>query len=94
MVKPKDPKDMQRPNRRLGDVIRATVGCPLCRVEPDGLELRVIAYRRHSIRLECRLCALRFSVDEASLAQAIGREPSSFLNAMALTVFLRHETDP
>jgi transcription elongation factor Elf1 len=94
MVKPKAPQDMQRPNRRLGDVVRALVGCPLCRLDPEGLELRVVAYRRRSIRLECRLCGLRFSVDEETLAQAIGREPSSFTNAMALTVYNRHEADP
>jgi len=100
MAKPKAPEDMQRPNRRLGDVIRAVLGCPLCRLEAVGnkaIELKVVAYRRNTIRLRCPLCELRFSIDEATLAHAIGREPSSFLNAWALTIFNRHEgllTDP
>jgi hypothetical protein len=94
MVKPKAPADLQRPNRRLGDVIRAVLSCPLCQLMPDGnraIELKVVAYRRRSIRLRCPLCGLRFSVDEETLAQAIGREPASFLNAWALTIYTRHE---
>lgn len=87
---------MQRPNRRLGDVVRALVACPLCgpNLGPLGIEdhpVQVIAYRRNTIRLACPLCGLRFSIGQQDLIKAIDRDPKSFLNAMALTVWNRHE---
>jgi hypothetical protein len=95
-LKAKAPRDMQRPNRRFGDVIRALVSCPLCGPDlgPLGREsapVRVVAYRRNTVRLACPLWGLRFSVDRAELVAAIGRDPASFRNAMALTIDTRHE---
>jgi transcription elongation factor Elf1 len=92
MAKPKAPEQMQRPRRRFGDVIREIVGCPLCRREPGAvgtMRLRVVAYRQKTIRLECPVCELRFSVDHHNLVDAIGR--SGFRAAMATVIYTRHE---
>jgi transposase-like protein len=44
------------------------LSCPLCR---EKVELRVVAYRRRSLRIECRKCELRFSIDFGSFANAL-----------------------
>ena len=86
-----DPREMQRQNRRFGDIIRAVVGCPLCRsVEPEVLPVRVIAYRHNTVRIMCRVCELRFSVRWDDLTRAISRDPDSFLNAYAGVIYSRH----
>lgn len=78
-----------RPNRRLGEALRMTVGCPLCRVLPAfiGNTLRVVAWRSHTVRLECPKCGLRFSIDtdegEHAFSQAIRRTPDTFLEILA-----------
>jgi hypothetical protein len=102
MSKPKSLDDLQRPRRRLGDVVRGMLACPLCcpvyGINPDGrkhLELRVVAYRAHSWRLECPNCGLRFSVDPETLFEAIERpdsskRPTSFAKAMATVILNRH----
>jgi transcription elongation factor Elf1 len=95
MVKPKAPEQMQRPRRRFGDVIREIVGCPICRREPGSagyVPLRVVAYRSNTIRLECPVCELRFSVDHHNLVEAINR--SGFRAAMANGIYTRHEDGP
>ena len=54
--------------------------CPLCgavpfmgvAIPPQG-SLRVVAYRRRSVRLECRECRLRFSLDTAQVTDLLNR---------------------
>jgi hypothetical protein len=74
----------QSPHTELGDLIRRSLRCPFCRPSleavmplPSGTSkpLRIVAFRQKSIRLECRQCGLRFSIDPANLADVIvGRE--------------------
>jgi transcription elongation factor Elf1 len=78
-TKPMAPEHMQRRNRRLGDVIRAVVGCPLCRPSETEMEehpVRVIAYRRNTARIECGICELRLSMRVDALNNAISANPS------------------
>jgi hypothetical protein len=94
MVKPKAPQELKRPRRRLGDVIRALVACPLCgpdlRPGGTGVEpMKVVAYRRNTIRLECPACGLRFSIATVDLFDAL--EHGRFRSAMAEVVWNRHE---
>jgi transcription elongation factor Elf1 len=96
-TKPKDPADMQRPLRRLGDIIRAMIGCPLCRLDPEINHVRVVAYRQHSIRLECPVCGLRFTVDRHQLIETISHPGESesrplFTSAYAWAIWTRHES--
>jgi hypothetical protein len=67
---------MRRPNRRVGDIVRTLLACPLCRRGPPrGESVRVVAYGRRSIRVACRACGLRFTIDRINLATAIDTEP-------------------
>lgn len=76
----------QHPREELGTLLRATLDCPLC-ASTDGVSallsgvsqkdrkpLRVIAFRIRSIRLECRSCGLRFSVDPDNLADVVAEK--------------------
>jgi hypothetical protein len=93
-TKPKAPDELARPRRRFGDVIRAVVGCPVCRMSPDGRPgwtLRVVAYRQRTIRLECPVCGLRFSIDVENFSDVIGR--SSGLSVYADVIYNRREQD-
>jgi hypothetical protein len=69
--------EMKRPRRVLGDAIRMHLSCPLCR---EKVELRVAAYRRRSIRIECRKCELHFSIDFGSFANALMDKPDVVLD--------------
>lgn len=85
---------MARPKRRFGDVLRVSLCCPLCAVEPmtaGGPVLRVVAYRDRTVRLECRACNLRFSVDAEQAWDAI--MATGFKGAYATVTFTRHERD-
>lgn len=72
-TKPKPLEEMQRPMRRVGDVVRQMLACPLCKVDPEvsAAYLRVVAYRANTIRIECRICGLRFSLTADALGRAI-----------------------
>ncbi|CAN5922037.1 hypothetical protein BH23ACT10_BH23ACT10_10750 [soil metagenome] len=94
---------MQRPMRRFGDIIRGTLACPLCgpdvgRMEamnaPNGM-LRIVAYRTNTVRLECRLCGLRFTVNRRDVLDTFDRlrSESPFPAALADVIWRRHETD-
>jgi hypothetical protein len=76
-----------RPRDDLGDALRKRLHCPMCSGaldsalamlgggafggDNDTKPLRVIAYRKTSVRLECRECSLRFSVDVRNFAHAV-----------------------
>jgi hypothetical protein len=47
---------------------------------PSGL--RVVVHRRSSVRLECRRCGLRFSVDPGQLADVLGDGQPEDLRAL------------
>src|SRR5690348_17078699 len=68
MSRPKRWDEMQRKGRRVGDVLRAFVHSPLGHVYP---QVKVVAYRRNSWRLECQQCGLRFSLDPETFAVAM-----------------------
>ena len=62
----------RRPRRELGDVLSFVLHCPLCMQDSwGGPNCRIVAYRRRSVRLECRQCGLRFSVDWFELARKL-----------------------
>jgi hypothetical protein len=66
----------KRPRRGLQSLLSIALACPF-RCDPSGFgigsELIVVAYRKKSIRLECRECGLRFSVDWFRVAQNLER---------------------
>lgn len=94
-TRPKNPREMERPNRRFGDVLRAVLSCPLCRYTRDGKigepELRVVAYRRNTVRIECPKCGLRFSVGQDDVVRRISE--GGPLNFLALVIHNRHERE-
>lgn len=60
--------EKRRPRRELGNVLTFVLTCPFCPARPVfgvpfGEAVRVVAYRRQTVRLECRKCRLRFSVN-------------------------------
>jgi hypothetical protein len=72
--------------RRLGDLVRESLGCPSCSLGPGGIfphklidgkpwALRVVKWRKTAVRLECPTCGLRFSVDRDGLARLISEDP-------------------
>src|SRR3954451_284336 len=72
----------RRPRDELGQLLREALRCPmrhggmealLDMGSPDRKPLRVVAYRPNSIRLECRECGLRFSVDPVNLADTLAQ---------------------
>jgi hypothetical protein len=48
--------------------------------------------RRNTYRMECPMCALRFSVDQENFHQSVDRA-GSFTGALAYTIFIRHDLD-
>ena len=77
---------MQYVMRRLGDLVRESLGCPSCSVGPWGIfphklidgkpwALRVVKWRKSAVRLECPTCGLRFSVDRDRLAKLLSEDP-------------------
>ena len=68
-------EDRVRVFQRLAALAEAkATGRPL--PPPEGpiedMGLRVVTYRRSSVRLECRRCGLRFSIDPSQVADAFG----------------------
>jgi hypothetical protein len=61
--------ELQRPNRALGELLRLCVWCPLCRGD-----VKAIAYRARTTRLECVDCSQRFSIPRMELEPGIDRE--------------------
>jgi transcription elongation factor Elf1 len=59
--------EMKRPRREYGRTLRLLLDCPLCGED----ELRVVAFRRHSARMECPKCGLRFSIDFVTFTGAL-----------------------
>jgi hypothetical protein len=88
VTKPKSPGAMTRANRRLGDVIRAVVRCPIRHYSKD-LPLRVIAYRQNAIRLECPRCGQRFTLDRKTLDASLASDPD--VKGIADMVYNSHD---
>ena len=56
---------------------------------PDRKPLRVVAFRQKSIRLECRDCGIRFSIDPENFADIVARKhapPPQAMEAQARTM--------
>ena len=77
----------EHPRDELGRLLRQALHCPACappvesmmvplpmRSKSGSSSLRVFAYRQKSIRLECRECGLRFSIDPVNLAEVMARQ--------------------
>ena len=74
---------MNRPRDELGDLLRKRLRCPMCSADPfaglgalagdddDRKPLRVVAYRKNSVRLACRTCGMRFSIDVENFADTV-----------------------
>ena len=56
-----------------------------------SIPVRVSAYRRNTVRIECGICELRFSMRVDALNNAISRKPESWLNAYASVIYTRHQ---
>jgi transcription elongation factor Elf1 len=89
---------MTQPRDELGRSLRKHLHCPMCSPagvlavmmaageESDAKPLRVVAYRKTSVRLGCRNCGLRFSIDVKNFATAVaerGRPPDGEIEAAA-----------
>jgi len=90
MSKPLKLADMKRRNRRLGDVIRSCLQCPVCEARAEREQLRVVAYRMHTVRMECKDCGFRFTANQSDVVDSL-EQAGGFLNAMASVVYLRDE---
>jgi hypothetical protein len=77
----------EHPRDELGRLLRRTLHCPACGPPLESMlvpvpmqsrngssSIRVIAYRQKSIRLECRECELRFSIDPVNFAKVRARQ--------------------
>jgi hypothetical protein len=77
------------PRDELGQMLRKHLHCPACGPDLASMmvpmqfhsdngggkaSVRVIAYRPKSIRLECRDCGLRFSIDPVNFADVRARQ--------------------
>jgi hypothetical protein len=77
--------DARRPREELGALLRDVLRCPFCaaaaanplaalaNLGSQHKPLRVVAFRPRSIRLECRACGLRFSIDPENLADTFAK---------------------
>src|SRR5439155_10269550 len=57
---------LTRRRHRLGPHLRAVVHCPACHGE-----IRIVAYRQRTCRVQCRRCDLRFSLDPVAVGEAL-----------------------
>jgi hypothetical protein len=76
MTPRKDPREMERPRRRLGELLRVSLACPLCRsLDPEGhvIPLKVYAYRKKTVTMECPADGLKFPIAYDDLALALQR---------------------
>jgi transcription elongation factor Elf1 len=72
---------MVRGRRRVGDIIRQVLWCPVCcgtsfmgAPTPHG-QFRIVAWRTNGIRVECGRCGLRFSLDPKQVIDIIDSWP-------------------
>ena len=80
----------------LGALLRRHLHCPSCitpielfGAPPDRKPLRIVAFRHKSIRLECRDCGIRFSIDPENFADVVARKhapPRDAMEAQARTM--------
>src|ERR1051326_9135394 len=71
---------MRRPRRRLGEIVRATVSCPVC-----GGAVGIVAWRTLSVRLVCLECRLLFGVDLERLRESIHTTYAGYHRALHRT---------
>jgi len=70
--------ESKRPRRHASADIRAFFGCPFCKASDFTGEsdvLRVVAYRRKTVRVECSECGGRFSFDAFQVSDAMAKMP-------------------
>lgn len=96
----------------LGAILRKNLHCPLCSPTGVGdvmsmmamgggpdvevQPLRIVAYRKTSVRLACRSCGLRFSIDVPNFATSVAerrRPPDSQIDAMARSLVKDNPAD-
>jgi hypothetical protein len=72
------------PRRQLSAVLADLLHCPLCWQNPfGGPGGRVVAFRSRTVRLECRGCGLRWSIDLGQLVSVL-LEPENRERPMGL----------
>jgi hypothetical protein len=67
MTRPKRLFQLKRPRRRLGQTIGQVLSCPLC----FSQRLSAVRWSPNSVRLECKTCGCRFTVDLERLPAAM-----------------------
>jgi transcription elongation factor Elf1 len=83
--------ESKRPRRQASESIRAFFGCPFCSTGgglSDAEPLRVVAYRRKTVRVECSECGGRFSFNPLQLADAVARLRPEAGSDMAFLSFI------
>ncbi len=65
MTKAKQLHELKRPRRHRA--VAPFTCCPVCQAE----RLRVVAYRRRTMRFECLVCGARFSLDPFQVTDAL-----------------------
>jgi predicted short-subunit dehydrogenase-like oxidoreductase (DUF2520 family) len=76
-TKPKPLSESKRPRRRAGGLVRTFFTCPFCDTNAirGGSQLRIVAYRTKTVRVECGACGGRFSFDARQLAAVTAERP-------------------
>lgn len=70
--------ETKRPWRAVGGELREMIGCPLCAAR----SVRVVAYRKNTVRFECATCDLRFSLSPLDVANALRLRARAVLEGM------------
>ena len=95
---PMVPSKAAKPRAELGETLRQQLCCPLCSADPSRSiaallggqtqtkPLRVVAFRVSSVRLECRECGLRFSIDPENFTRTVAEQKDPVADS-ELTVF-------
>ena len=87
----KQVEELQRPRRRLGEVLREIVSCPVCNYGAafEG-GVKIVRWRDRGARFECEECGLRFSIEIARLVEMLrsGRAAIGLKIVNALNIHL------
>jgi len=87
----KQVEELQRPRRRLGEVLREIVSCPVCNYgAPFQGGVKIVRWRDRGARFECEECGLRFSIEIARLVEMLrsGRAAIGLKIVNALNIHL------
>lgn len=86
MTKPKAITETKRPWRAAGQALREALRCPLCATN----DLKVIAYRTRTTRLECANCKFRFSVNPLDVANTLRMRPGAVVEGQLASLSTKH----